>query len=181
MPTKICPICNNIFHIKPSRVEKRRVCSRKCLGILYQTERQGEANPRWKGGRYKSDGRTFIRFESHPYANCKGYILESRLVMEKFIGRYLLPTEHIHHINQQKDDNRIENMQIISNSEHTSIHMCLRWTDEKRKEQSTAMTGKKLPAYWGENIKRGLMGKPKSDLHKQHLKEAWGKRRIEGR
>lgn len=42
--------------------------------------------------------------------------------MELFLGRYLGSNEHIHHINRNKLDNRIENLRLVSNSEHFSIH-----------------------------------------------------------
>jgi len=51
-----------------------------------------------------------------------GYRLEHRLVMERHIGRPLLRTEHIHHINEDHLDNRIENLQIVSIAEHNAIH-----------------------------------------------------------
>lgn len=45
-----------------------------------------------------------------------------RLVMEDFLGRDLLPNEHIHHLNGDKKDNRIENLQMVSQGEHNRIH-----------------------------------------------------------
>lgn len=46
---------------------------------------------------------------------------EHRYIMERHIGRKLGPKEHIHHINRIKDDNRIENLQIVSPSEHARM------------------------------------------------------------
>jgi hypothetical protein len=62
---------------------------------------------------------------SHGYKmlsiNCKS-AREHRVLMELHLGRKLLPTEIIHHINGDKVDNRIENLQIMSRSEHTKHH-----------------------------------------------------------
>lgn len=98
----------------------------------YWLGKKAENNTHWKGGRIAhGDGYIWIYSPEHPNRvlhgkSLSGYVLEHRLVMEKQIGRYLLRTETVHHINGIKDDNRPENLELFENqSEHVKHHHSL--------------------------------------------------------
>ena len=59
----------------------------------------------------------------HPNATKNGYVLYHRVVMENFLGRILLPGEVVHHLNEDKKDNRVENLQVLSKQAHREIHL----------------------------------------------------------
>mgnify|MGYP001575280074 CR=1 FL=1 len=79
-----------------------------------------ERNGSWKGGRILRGEYISIKIPDHPNADSQGYVKEHRLVMEKHLGRILLESEVVHHINSDRQDNKIENLMLYSNH---SIHM----------------------------------------------------------
>lgn len=59
---------------------------------------------------------------NHPFATKNGLVMEHRLVVEAHIGGYLGKDMDVHHINGIKTDNRIENLAVMTHSEHTILH-----------------------------------------------------------
>lgn len=73
--------------------------------------------PNWKGGRrLRSDGRYEVWLKvGDDFSDMRGslgYCLEHRLVMAQHLNRSLRSDEHVHHINGDPGDNRIENLQL---------------------------------------------------------------------
>jgi len=84
-----------------------------------------EKNYNWKGGKMlDKDGYVLIRvYDPRPNIPKNGYIREHRLVMEKHLNRFLNKKEQVHHINGNKQDNRIENLKLFANQkEHWDYH-----------------------------------------------------------
>lgn len=85
--------------------------------------RLADKNPRWKGGLLIShQGYLLMRVYGHPYGNKSGYVLFHRLIMEEYLGRYLNPDEKVHHKDGDIRNNKIENLEVISQSLHLSHH-----------------------------------------------------------
>ena len=81
------------------------------------------SNPSKYGGHTKNrSGYVYVYNPTHPHCSSDGYVMEHRLVMENSIGRYLEKDESVHHINRNRKDNRIENLQLMTRSEHAKLH-----------------------------------------------------------
>lgn len=94
------------------------------------------SNPSEFGGHKKkrSDGYIKVYCPDHPMATKDGYVMEHILVMEKKIGRYITRDEVVHHKNKIRDDNRIENLELMLFTDHSRLHLKERWKERKEKE-----------------------------------------------
>ena len=83
--------------------------------------RRGDLNPAWVDGRtIDLDGYALIPAPpGHPTARSSGQILEHRWIVENQIGRHLLPTETVDHIDGLHLHNAPSNLRLFeSNSTH---------------------------------------------------------------
>lgn len=100
--------------------------------------KKGELNYSWKGGkRINCHGYNTVRLmEDDPFypMTVNGYVIEHRLIMAKHVGRCLTDEEVVHHINENKLDNWIENLMLFpSNREHINYHYILQNNGESEK------------------------------------------------
>lgn len=86
----------------------------------------GPDHPGWKGGRKNQRGYILVWLpKSHPMRSMcgkAGYVPEHRLVAAEHLGRPLSSAEVVHHLNKVKDDNRIENLEVLTRGAHTALH-----------------------------------------------------------
>ena len=101
----------------PLKRETREKISRSLAEHFANPEaratRSGPRNPKWRGGKRRDkDGYILLWAPTHPQ-NRGGAVPEHRLVMEQRLGRFLTRQEVVHHKNEIKDDNRIENLLLL--------------------------------------------------------------------
>lgn len=68
------------------------------------------------------NGYALVKKPRHPKAMRGGWYWQHILIVEEHIGRYLKEYESVHHINEIKTDNRIENLFVCHRDEHDKAH-----------------------------------------------------------
>lgn len=72
------------------------------------------------------EDRLFTRYDGYVIrylgGSSKNSVLEHRYVMENYLGRPLTSNEIVHHIDENKENNSIENLKVLSPSEHSRLH-----------------------------------------------------------
>lgn len=133
-------------------MEKGAKHSKKTKEKIRNSSKKKEQSHAWRGGRTIKDGYIYIHCPNHPYARLgKKYVREHRLVMEKYLGRYLTPEERVHHKGikypidsiKNKQDNRIKNLELFANhSEHNKFHHPKGKSFSQQKKDKLLLRGK---------------------------------------
>lgn len=121
--------CKIKFFWKQGKYKNRKTWNKGTKGVMQKnsgsfiSEKMTLDNhPLWKGGRIIDEkGYVRIRIGDNQWQ------YEHRFVIEKSIGRKLEKKEHIHHLNGDKSDNRIENLQLLHTSIHNKLHAKNQW------------------------------------------------------
>lgn len=108
------PECGKQFRPRSST---QRFCGKPCMYAVRRGTWTRESNPMFRGGLSQNkEGRCLIV--------CRDYSLVFfyRAVMEAHLKRHLRSDEIVHHINGDPTDDRLENLQLTTRSEHVEIH-----------------------------------------------------------
>ena len=117
-----CPICEKEIVRPISEGKRLKSCSQKCssLGV-----KRGAYNPYIYINEYR-----YLYKPEHPNSTKSGYIAEHRFNAEIKIGRYLTSDEIVHHINGDKEDNSLSNLEVLNASSHNKLHAEKKERDE---------------------------------------------------
>lgn len=149
-----CVICGEEslqeLHHGQVRSDRCRLCACKA--------RRGALNPLWKGGFCNKGHYRLIWVDPaspyHAMADKDNYVAQHRLVVAESLRRCLSKAEVVHHIDGDRHNNRLENLQLISQADHKlKTKLCsrcelrkeirlLKWQLKQQQEQILGLTGK---------------------------------------
>jgi len=99
---------------------------RKIFGPVAQLDRATAFDSgacMWKVEKIISKGDyLYAKVTGHPNSTKNGYVLYHRIVMENHLGRHLNSNEVVHHKDGNKKNNSVDNLEVLSSSEHSKLH-----------------------------------------------------------
>ena len=97
-------------------------CNRPIERLVFKGTLRKRIPTHWYGRFKNKKGYVYVQRPEDPDSNRAGYIAEHTLVLKEKLGRRIRPGEDPHHINGIKDDNRPENLIVLSKQEHGRLH-----------------------------------------------------------
>lgn len=141
---RLCERCGKPFQTWPAweRKGSGKYCSFSCYNDVPKKPHFGEENSNWKGGRtLHSGGYVYVASAGHPFRSNGAYVFEHRLVMEEYLKQndphnkalieiggnlYLSPDYDVHHRDENRQNNKIENLLVLTKSDHKRLHESLK-------------------------------------------------------
>lgn len=107
-----CSYCKNkIYELASRKIKKKHSFCKNICRIKYFKINP----PNIRNGFWIENGYRVISIKGKP-------IKEHINVMQNYIGRKLKKNEVVHHINHNRKDNKIENLRLMTRSDHQSLH-----------------------------------------------------------
>lgn len=105
-------------------------CSKPAIGYshglcqmhAWRVRNYGDPHHEQPKQRIRKDGYRAIWKPDHPLAYSDGYVLEHRMVVHD-AGIEVPDGHHVHHVNGDKLDNRLENLVVLDGADHTRRHL----------------------------------------------------------
>lgn len=82
-------------------------------------------------------GYVYVRIEDHPFFPNKKSVLEHRLLLAEKLGRPLSSSELVHHIDGNKTNNDLANLELHSRNSHAALHSEGKQWSEKSKQKAS--------------------------------------------
>lgn len=130
--TRICDECRMSHNVRYDQIlEARRNKERRvdyCKKCSYKYRKLShpkmEKSSSWNGGRFLNENGYYRIYSGSENSN--KYVYEHKLIYEKHIGRKLLASEKVHHIDGDKTNNKIENLFLCDNKTmHWNVHQSM--------------------------------------------------------